>query len=222
MELDQTKSFAVIIETSGIYKASGTYCGQVLPDTETMHGYGTWSGDDGRAYAGEWSHGLFDGRGAYDWPDGGRYEGEYRKGNRHGRGIQWLPGRGRCFEGTWAYDFPMRGTAFDPSGELSLAVFNGSSGVIRSWYKATRTPVGRLADGRAPKGGNGGPAVWTTTVQLEDGSRYEGSARGLSPYGAGLLFRPKGPPQGLRIMSDGRKSFAEGPAWEVCARVCAR
>ena len=200
--------------------AKGIYCGEFLPDTGTMHGFGKWTGkgvDTGRSYTGEWSHGQHDGRGIYEWPDGGRYEGEYRQGMRSGSGILWLPGRGRCFDGTWAQDHPLRGTALDSDRGLYRCIFDGKLSTLKGWHKAERSLAGRLVGGRPAKGGDGGGrgALWAAVVELDGGRRYAGPARGLAPCGTGWLFGPGGPPGGVRVVCDGRAGFGEGPAWEV-------
>ena len=122
----------------------------------------------------------------------------------------WLPG-GRVFDGAWAEDRPLRGTAMEPGGALSLATFDGKTLLgDGTWDKATRAPAGRLlSDARPAQGGGGGPPpAWETRVARPGGGGLAGVFRGLRPHGAATLEEG-----GLTFAAeyDGARTIAEGP-----------
>jgi hypothetical protein len=52
----------------------------------TMHGYGTFTWNDGRKYVGEYVHDKKHGRGRFLWADGKTYDGPWVNGVQHGVG----------------------------------------------------------------------------------------------------------------------------------------
>ena len=123
--------------------------------------------------------------------------------------MLWLPG-GRVFDGAWAEDCPLQGTAMEPDGALSRATFNGETYLGDGWYKAQRVPVGRIVSGRPPPGGSGGPPpAWEGRAELADGTTMEGVFRGLRPDGRATVTEPGGAAHAAEY--DGERTFAEGP-----------
>ena len=193
------------------------YKGQARAGTTTPHGQGvaTYKGaNSGRRYEGEWQDGKQSGQGVYTWPNGERYEGGWQDGKRSGRGVVWLPS-GRVFDGAWAEHCPLRGTAMEPDGALSLATFDGKLGTEYlddgSWAKAKRAPAGRVASGGPPPpGGRGGPPpAWAGRVELRGGAVLEGRLRGLRPDGPATLAEGGGAARAVEY--DGARTLAEGP-----------
>jgi hypothetical protein len=201
---------AVVKKITGLY----VYVGQTLPDNDTEHGRGiqtfTSGESEGDRYEGEWRNGNRCGYGVYTWKDG-RYEGELRNGLRHGRGCQNMRDRhffdGRFFDGEWADDFPLRGTAKETDGALSFAVFDGKTRVCSGWRKAARTVVGRVVRGRPSLYREDG-GRWIGTVQFVGGERYAGELRWLRPC-SGVLTEA-----GARfwVEYDGAAALGEGDA----------
>jgi hypothetical protein len=114
------------------------------------------------------------------------YEGELRAGAPAGRGAEWLPHGARRFEGDWARGHPLRGTAVDADGAVSLAAFDGAAPLSpATWARATHRPWGRLAPWPPPPGapgGPGGPAEWEVAAARGDGGgEFAGRMRGLCP-----------------------------------------
>ena len=65
----------------------GKYIGQVV--NGLAEGKGTWYGDDGNRYEGDWRNDKPEGKGIYYYNNNDRYEGEWRNGKREGKGIYY-------------------------------------------------------------------------------------------------------------------------------------
>jgi hypothetical protein len=67
-----------------------------------MHGYGTYTWQDGRKYEGNYSLNKKHGTGTYTYSDGSRYQGEWVDGLQHGNGSILEADSGIERKGIWA------------------------------------------------------------------------------------------------------------------------
>jgi hypothetical protein len=183
-----------------------SYIGQVLPNSEIRHGRGILTKTDGERYEGEWANHKRQGYGVCSYPNGDRYEGEWHLNQEHGHGILALAnynmyegefreglkggrgvarhGDGRIFDGVWAGDCPVRGTAMEASGALTSVAFRTGAFIWSAWDDAARAPAGWVVDGRPPRGGGG---RWRGAVHDVAGTLYEGELQWLRACGEGVL-----------------------------------
>ena len=161
--------FSTLINMTGnhcIHYENGTYSGEVQ---------GWWR---------EQEHG----RGVFTWIDGDRYEGEYVGGVKSGRGAFQFFGDARRFEGAWAEDRPLRGTALDHARVIYQAEFDGTAYISDAWGLEAGMPPGwrrwgRVVKGRPAEALLGQSAEWAGTMVRDDGARFEWILRGLCPLG---------------------------------------
>jgi hypothetical protein len=175
-------------------------------------GRGVFTFPDGKQYDGEWRDDRKSGHGVHIWPNGTRYEGGWKEDKRCGRGMLWLPGGQRIFDGAWAGDSPLQGTAMEPGGALSRAAFDdGKLSLPDSWDKVKRAPAGRIVrGGPPPPGGSDGPSpTWEGRVELTDGTTVEGFFLGLRPHGAATVTERGGAAYAAEY--DGNATIGEGP-----------
>jgi hypothetical protein len=184
------------------------YVGQVRAGTKTRHGRGACTfTKTGNKYDGEWKDGKMSGHGVYTWADGTRYVGECKDGERSGRGVLWIPG-GRTFDGVWAKDCPLQGTAMEPGGALFHAAFDGKTFIPSGWDKAARVPAGHIATRRQACRRHLPPA-WEGRAKLADGTTVDGVFRGLRPHGRATLTERGGAAYAAEY--DGERTIGEGP-----------
>jgi hypothetical protein len=114
----------------------------------------------------------------------------------HGRGAFRSADGARVFDGDWARGFPLRGAALDDDGALYRAAFDGSTSIVHMpddhWARARAAwpRVGAVVAGR-PGPAFGPGEEWAGALELADGTRFQGTLRGLCPV-AGLLESPGG------------------------------
>ena len=141
---------------------------------------GTYSGE----VLGWWPERVEHGRGVFKWTDGDRFEGDYLKGVRTGRGAFLFGDNARRFEGAWADDRPLHGTALDQERIIYRAEFDGTTHISDAWG-AEAVPRGWRRWGQVMKSR---PAeellgAWAGTLVRDDGTRFEGILHGLCPLG---------------------------------------
>lgn len=171
------------------------------------YGCGVYQGQ----VTGWWPTRTEHGRGVFCWTNGDRYGGEYLQGERNGRGAFQFGDDSRRFEGSWARDRPLQGTAIDNDGIIYLAEFDGENyiseqweaGVVPSWERWGRKLHGNLGDEFV-----GNTAEWAGIVQRKDGTQFEGILRGLCPLG-GVETDVHG--ARFRVLYSGDCTLAEEP-----------
>jgi hypothetical protein len=145
------------------------------------HGLGKENCPDGMAYEGEFVNNKRHGPGTLRWPNGSVYVGEFQDGQRAGQGRQvWVDDGGKTFvyDGSWEADV-MHGSGTIVEDGKTLDVETRFGAIV------LRRPASRI----------------TVTIDLPDGSRYEGDGRegglaeiggGFIPHGCGLRTWPSG------------------------------
>ena len=129
-------------------------------------------------------------------PSPRRYEGGFSAGMLHGRGAFRSADGARLFDGEWARGYPLRGAALDADGVLYRAAFDGATSIVHmpdaDWaaLRAAWPREGAVTAGR-PGPAFGPGEEWSGAVALADGTRFEGTLRGLCPA-AGRVEAPGG------------------------------
>ncbi len=180
----------------------GVYRGDVIGKgkSQLRHGQGVWIGTAGEQkgdmYQGTWDQGRRTGHGSYSWRDGDTYEGEFVDDRMHGHGVRTfadgdrfegefchdkMHGRGvirscdgkRIFDGKWAMDFPLKGTALDEDRGIYSAKFDGKTLFDSAWQPPSIphewTRWGTLQEGWPVQ-----TLEWTGKVLRVDGTSFEG------------------------------------------------
>ncbi|ONF45227.1 PEGA domain-containing protein [Marinobacter lutaoensis] len=199
---DETTLVGRLVALTTVDFRNGTWIGGIRT------GDGTYQGDTGLRYQGQFVDGAFHGRGTAWFPDGSRYEGDWVRGKRSGEGL-WRGADGAEYTGQFQDDrFHGKGTLTLTNGEIRNGLWaagelNGPGSLTRvdgtlyvGGFRNGRFhgrgvltyPDGHTYDGEFSNGAYHGAG----TEVFADGKKYEGQYIDGEFHGTGRLSNPNG------------------------------
>lgn len=103
----------------------GIYEGYISVNTNRPFGYGTFFGNNGLKYEGEWADGLYNGYGKLTLADGQKYEGFFVNDLMSGEGVVTLS-NGDKWVGFFSKDVFIRGTVYQVDGYVISGIFRNN------------------------------------------------------------------------------------------------
>ena len=110
--------------------SDGLYKGYISVNKDKPFGYGTFFGNNGLIYEGEWVDGKRNGYGKLTYPSGGIYEGFFVNNRRSGEGVEIYP-NGDKVVGFYSDNKFLRGTISYNNGIILEGLFNGTDKIVR-------------------------------------------------------------------------------------------
>jgi len=104
---------------------NGIYEGYISVNTNRPFGYGTFFGNNGLKYEGEWADGLYNGYGKLTHTDGQTYEGFFVNDLMSGEGVVTLS-NGDKWVGFFSKDVFIRGTIYEVGGIVISGIFRNN------------------------------------------------------------------------------------------------